>query len=373
VRLPRSLLLGVAGATALAALTLAREAAAHKAGLSSGTYRLRGAAVAAELTFERAELAELMPRADTDGDRALGDLELSAAHAELDARVVARTVVRADGAACPGTLDGVGHDGTDGVVVRATFVCPARPRRIGLVAAFLDGLPPGHRHLATLEGGGTLTDAVLHGGSPGVSHQVGPGADGPAASTAPADASGGPGFVELVKLGVEHILTGYDHLVFLLGLVLLGGRARSLAWVVTAFTLGHSITLGAAALGLWTPSPRVVEPLIAASVAYVGVENFFVKDAERRWRVTLPFGLVHGFGFAGALAEARLAPGQVPRALLGFNLGVELGQAIVLAPVLPLVLWLRRRAWFTRWGVRAISGAIAAAGLAWLALRVARP
>lgn len=350
-----------------AATLLSTRAAAHKAGLSSGTYRLHDTKLDAELTFERGELAELVPAADRDGDRALDDAELGGAGAALTERVVARIVVRGDGAACPGALGAVTRVEGDGVSVRASFACPRRPRRIGLVAAFVDGLSPGHRHLATLEAGGTLTDAVLHARSLGVSHDVGPGADGPSG----APAASGPGFGELVRLGVEHIVTGYDHLVFLLGLVLLGGRWRALVWVVTAFTLAHSITLGVAALGVWSPSPRVIEPLIAASIVYVGVENFFARDAERRWRVTLPFGLIHGFGFAGALAEVRLEPGRVPLALLAFNLGVELGQLAVLAPVLPLILWLRRRRWFEERGVRCVSAAIVAAGLVWFVSRIA--
>ncbi len=353
-------------AAAVAALLASEPARAHKAGISSGTYRLHGAKLDAELTFERGELAELLPGADRDGDRTLDELELSGARAELSERVVSRIVVRGDGAACPGALDGVASSDGDGVSLRATFECPRRPRRLGLVAAFVDALPEGHRHLATLEGGGTLTDAVLHAGSLGISHDVGPGADGP--SEAPASAS--PGFFELMKLGIEHIVTGYDHLAFLLGLVLMGGRWRALLWVVTAFTLAHSITLGAAALGVLSPSPRVIEPLIAASIVYVGVENFFVRDAERRWRITLPFGLIHGFGFAGALAEVRLSPARAPLALLAFTLGVEVGQLAVLAPVLPLVMWLRRRGWFETWGVRAVSAAIVVAGLAWLVARL---
>src|SRR5262249_30813916 len=116
----------------------------------------------------------------------------------------------------------------------------------------------------------------------------------------------------MLKLGVEHILTGADHLVFLLGLILVGGRWRSLVGVVSAFTLAHSITLALAALSVFAPSPRIVEPAIALSIAYVGVENLFVKDASKRWRITFPFGLIHGFGFAGALREIALPRAELP-------------------------------------------------------------
>ena len=166
----------------------------------------------------------------------------------------------------------------------------------------------------------------------------------------------------MLKLGIEHILTGADHLVFLLGLILVGGSLRSLIGVVTAFTLAHSITLALAAFSIFAPSPRLVEPAIALSIAYVGVENLFVTDASKRWRITFPFGLIHGFGFAGALREIALPRGQVPIALVSFNLGVELGQLAVLSIALPLVLAARNASWFGDRGVRTLSIAIAIGG-----------
>ena len=144
--------------------------------------------------------------------------------------------------------------------------------------------------------------------------------------------------VSFLRMGIEHILTGYDHLVFLFGLVLIGGRLRSLVGAVTAFTVAHSITLALAVLGVWAPSPRIVEPAIALSIVWVGIENFFVKNAEGRWRITFPFGLIHGFGFAGALREIELPRARVPLALVSFNLGVEVGQLAVMAVVVPLIL-----------------------------------
>ncbi|HET6334916.1 MAG TPA: HupE/UreJ family protein [Polyangiales bacterium] len=148
-----------------------------------------------------------------------------------------------------------------------------------------------------------------------------------------------PPLVEYFRLGVEHILTGFDHLVFLLGVVLIATRTRSVLAAVTAFTLAHSLTLALSVLGFVSVSPRLVEPLIALSVAYVGLENFWARDASRRYRITFAFGLVHGFGFAGALAEIGLPPDRVAGALACFNLGVEAGQLVVLAALWPLLLW----------------------------------
>lgn len=151
-----------------------------------------------------------------------------------------------------------------------------------------------------------------------------------------------PPLSEYFRLGVVHILTGFDHLIFLLGVVLIATSTRSVLAAVTAFTLAHSLTLALSVLGFVSVSPRLVEPLIALSVAYVGLENFWVRDASRRYRITFAFGLVHGFGFAGALAEIGLPAERASAALACFNLGVEAGQLLVLSLLWPLLRWLHR-------------------------------
>jgi hypothetical protein len=181
--------------------------------------------------------------------------------------------------------------------------------------------------------------------------------------------SGGSGFGSFLVLGVEHILTGWDHLVFLLTLLVLAGSLVQVGKLVTAFTAAHSVTLGLTALRVVSP-PGIVEALIAASIVYVAVENWFVKDGAHRWVLVSIFGLVHGMGFGGALLEMELAR-PLP-ALLGFNLGVELGQLAVVAAVWPLLVWARRHEQIYRAVVvRGLSGAAAVAGLAWLVGRVA--
>jgi hypothetical protein len=142
-----------------------------------------------------------------------------------------------------------------------------------------------------------------------------------------------------VKLGVEHILTGFDHLLFVLGLLLLVGYGRLLVWTITAFTLAHSLTLAAGVLGVVTPPRGPVEAAIALSILLVAVECLKPGPSLTRrapWAVAFGFGLLHGFGFAGALAEIGLPPGQVPLALASFNVGVELGQLAVMALALVL-------------------------------------
>jgi len=159
-------------------------------------------------------------------------------------------------------------------------------------------------------------------------------------------------------LGIEHILTGYDHLLFLLALMIGGGSAWSLVKIVTAFTLAHSVTLTAAALD-WVALPgQVVEPAIALSIGYVAVQNlFFSGRTSERWLVALVFGLVHGFGFSAVLKELGLPPDGLAWSLLLFNLGVEAGQAGVVVAAIPLLIALRRASWREA-GVRAMSMAV---------------
>jgi hypothetical protein len=351
-----------AAVMALAALA-PRAAFAHQVGVSSGEYRLDGRVLHGDVGMADRELARLLPAIDTNHDGSI-DAEEIVAGREAVARAVAEGfTLQADGTTCPGSLDRAWvQEGDGGAVFQMRFTCPQSPGRLALAMPMLDRLAPGHRHMARLFRAGKAEVRVLD-----RAHATwtldGEGASGSALGMA----------WSMLKLGVEHILTGADHLVFLLGLILVGGTLRSLAGVVTAFTLAHSITLALAALGIFAPSPRLVEPAIALSIAYVGLENLFVKDASRRWRITFPFGLIHGFGFAGALREIALPRAQVPIALVSFNLGVEIGQLAVLAVALPLVLAARGAPWFGLRGVKIPSVAIAVGGAVLFVVRVAAP
>jgi hypothetical protein len=164
---------------------------------------------------------------------------------------------------------------------------------------------------------------------------------------------GNRGIASFVRLGIEHILTGYDHLLFLLGLLLRGGSWLSLAKIVTAFTVAHSVTLALAALDIVVLPERLVEAVIALSIAFVAAENIFLRPVvSRRWVVSFCFGLVHGFGFSSVLRELGLPGHGLIVALFSFNLGVELGQALVVALALPLLALIRRVGWERRmvWG-----------------------
>jgi hypothetical protein len=354
-------------AVAFVLFAWARSAQAHTVGLSNGHYVLDGRTVHADLAFAQRELVMLLPELDADHDGELDRDELAAGGASVARLVVTGVTVSADGTACPGTLERAWPlEGENGVVVSARYTCPSAPRRLSFAWPLLTapvGLAPGHRHVASISTGGPAENVVLDGANATWSRDVAGGAG--------ATMAGGL-FWSMLKLGVEHILTGWDHLLFLLGLVVVGGRWRSLVGVVSAFTIAHSITLALAAMGVFAPSPRVIEPLIALSIAYVGVENFFVADASRRWRITFPFGLIHGFGFAGALREIALPSAQVPVALVSFNLGVEAGQLGVLALVLPLLALARRFPQFDERATRSVSFAIAASGFVLFVFRVVK-
>lgn len=163
----------------------------------------------------------------------------------------------------------------------------------------------------------------------------------------PARASRTRVFVDYARIGLAHILSGADHLLFVFGLFLLCAGLKPLVQTVTAFTAGHSVTLSLAALGHVSLPPGPVELLIAVSVLALAVE--LARDAPRPtwmrrhpWAMALGFGLLHGLGFAGALREVGLPAGEIPMALLSFNLGIEIGQLAFVVALLALVPWIRR-------------------------------
>jgi hypothetical protein len=177
---------------------------------------------------------------------------------------------------------------------------------------------------------------------------------------------------EYVALGYTHILPkGLDHILFVIGLFLLGARVRPVLTQVTTFTIAHSITLGLSLYGLVSLPSRIVEPLIALSIAYVAVENLRTRTLTRaRIALVFLFGLLHGMGFAGVLASLDLARRDFAVALFGFNVGVELGQISVIVAVALLVGWWRDRAWYQSRVVVPASLVIASIGAYWTVVRL---
>lgn len=331
--------LALGAALALAVFAVTPPCAAHPVGVSRGEYRALETGVEATLTFARSELA------------VLGDA----------ARAVERIEVRAERPCGAALRRQTALDG-DAVELVVRFDCRAGGPFAVSLAPLLAELARGHRHEARLFP--EETTALVFAAEPTFVLE--------AAGVAAAGASDGTArtFAGFVRLGVEHILGGYDHLVFLLGLVVVGLGTRRTVVVASAFTLSHSLSLALAVLGVWSPPSNWIEPLIALSVVYVGVENLVSRGHARRAALAFGFGFVHGFGFAGALAGARFRGLELARALVGFNGGVEVGQLAVLAVLLPLLNAARRSPVSARLVTRTVSAGVAVAGAGWLLTRL---
>lgn len=249
----------------------------------------------------------------------------------------------------------------DGLVeLRASFNCAEGDLRQDF--RLLAVLPEGHHVTLSLESGkGAPLQRFAHRDTPSIV------LTGAASSPESARDFGG-----WVLLGIQHILEGFDHLAFLAALLLLGGGVRRILVLVTGFTVAHSITLGAAALGLVRIGPTgaaLVEFAIAASIVVVAALNLRGGEGRHRVLLTFGFGLLHGFGFAGVLGSYGLGE-QAWVSLLGFNLGVELGQAVVVLLVAPALAWLRAHPLAGRWVVPIGSFALLMLGLWWSVERI---
>jgi len=245
-----------------------------------------------------------------------------------------------------------GSDNSASLTITIDFACPSTMRNLVIRNDAFDVLGSDLHILARIEHDGTTDSFAFATESRQVTVGVG----------SQRDAVRGVG--SFFALGVEHILTGYDHLLFLLALMIGGGSAWSLVRIVTAFTLAHSMTLTAAALDLIVLPGRIVESAIALSIAYVALENLFVveRGTSKRWLVALVFGLVHGFGFSAVLKELGLPQDGLAWSLLLFNLGVEAGQALVIVAAIPFLVRLNRASWRPR-AVRVMSLGVLAIGL----------
>jgi hypothetical protein len=281
---------------------------------------------------------------------------------DLLAEVVARhIVVRANDTACaavPGSVQPPSPTRPT-IVVTIDYACTGPPRTLSLTDNVFDILGPDHHTLATVQWPEGHEQLLFE-----PDHRQGRVVLAAEATATRESGSAQSSPVGFFRLGVRHILTGYDHILFLFALILRGGRLHSLLGIVTAFTVAHSITLALAVLGVVIVPSAIVEPVIALSIAYVALENIFRRRAASgRWAVSFVFGLVHGFGFAGALLELGLPPSGIVGSLLFFNLGVEAGQAIVVAALFPALLGLCRFAWERR-AVTAVSAAVFVAAMA---------
>ena len=341
-RLPGPLLLFTAVYVA-ASSTIVR---AHDPGLSSLDVNVSGGAISASLALAAPDVRLLIPAGLAEPAQ-LGD--------------IARDAVRifVDGQGISSVIDEVSIDPL-GARVRLSFPMGSSQglgRRVEIASDVPRRVARGHRELLVVSlNERVVAEKLLDAQTRPVAIDLGSAARSPARSAS-----------HFLELGVRHILSGYDHLLFLAGLLLAARSARELAVALTAFTAAHSVSLALVVAGGVHAPPSIVEPLIAASIAWVGLENLVRGGHGARWVIVFGFGLIHGFGFAGALLELGLGTStrQIATALLSFNAGVEVGQLAVAGALLPLVWMMRSKQWHLKL-VPLCSVAIIIAGTYWL-------
>lgn len=377
----RSFSRGLAGlVVALAAcLVFALPARAHDPFSSTGNARLTATGIELTVTLSRSAAIDVLGRPANQPAEDITDQNLARLAPALKERAHSLYLITAGGTPlAPGEVR-VLLTGENDVEFHVAYPRPtAGPLRFR--ALYLTKVAEGH--IATLYvenaarddlGWGYLEAAtpVLEVPLPGESAATSAPNSNPASE--PKTKPTAPSFGAFLKLGIEHILTGYDHLLFLAGLLIACRRFATMAGIITCFTVAHSLTLALAALNVFTLPSRVVEPLIAASIVFVGVENLLRRGEEPkgRWALTFGFGLIHGFGFASALRDVGLGAGgaSLVLPLFSFNLGVEIGQISVAAVFLPLLFRLRRVPTFVRYGLPAASALVVLFGTYWLLQR----
>ena len=313
------------------ALGIGASAHAHQVNLSTARVTLGGdRSVAVEVALKGSDADRLAGTNVFDAQRdSVDPARVASSALSIIAYVNAHVAVTGlDGTPCvPGTA-ALMPDG-DGVTFRNSFSCGNVAGDIVYRSTVLTATDPSARQVVLIGAGANAPQALLDAGNTTVT------------LSAPA-----PSLISTMQrylvTGIEHIFLGYDHIAFLVAVVLWARRLIPVIKIVTAFTIAHSITLSLAALNVVVIPSSVVEPAIAASIVFVAVENFFSRDIDRRWRVAFVFGLIHGFGFAGALRDVGLPPNAVATALAAFNVGVEIGQVAIVSIVVPMLIALDR-------------------------------
>ena len=294
---------------------------------------------------------------DANGDHALASEEVQEAMAAVY-EFAERNIVVAVGASpvalkrTAGTVENASGQEFMRLTLTATLNAQPAEVSITLKAGLFETFGQQHTNLAKIVSGAQIQQGVLSLENPSQRFRVG--------RTGSLLKQCG----QFLRLGIGHIFLGYDHLMFLFALIVIGGRVTELIKIVTAFTVAHSATLILAALQVVTLPSHVVESGIALTIAYVAAENVVIAKPAHRWVLTSAFGLVHGFGFANVLRDLGLPTRGLVLSLLSFNVGVELGQLAVVAVFFPITLWIAKRR-HRRRIVLATSAVIFLFGIAW--------
>lgn len=350
---------GLLAALCAAAALAAAPADAHRSGVSMVRIDVAGTEITTELAVKGIDLDAALGTAIVD--RATDTVRpgvLAALADRVTAHLAAGAfVAHADGAPCAAEPEAPRAD-SDGVVLAVRWRCEPDRGLIYRNRLFLDGETLAIQNVLALRGDEASQDVLTAEHDTFVLDEPPPK---PLAVAA-----------RYTRSGIAHIAIGYDHIAFVVALLLWARRFWPVAKVVTAFTIAHSITLALAVLDVVSLPPALVEPLIAASIVWVAAENFFFRDVARRWRIAFALGLVHGFGFAGVLREFGLPPDALALALAFFNVGVEIGQIAIVCAAVPALLAIDRLTGGERSArlvVMPASAAIAALGAWWLAER----
>jgi hypothetical protein len=318
-------------------LSFAQFSVAHDPGLSSAELTVKAQGVDAKITFSLQDIEAFVPM-DSDKDAEVTNAEREAIKPKIAEWVINGIQLKLDGQVVQPVAAGVvNFDDKNNAFIEFNY-SQTPNQQLQLQAGFLSKLPDTHKQFLTIK------NVAGHGlGEKMLSQQDNTFilllADNGESHTAPT-------FTGFLELGIEHILTGYDHLLFLFSLLVVTREFWTAFKIITFFTIAHSITLALAAMNIVDIPSSIVEPLIAATIIYVAVENLIRGEHPkgRQW-LTFFFGLVHGFGFAAVLREMGISSLEtgilVP--LFSFNLGVELGQITVAAIVLPIVWWLHKK------------------------------
>jgi hydrogenase/urease accessory protein HupE len=305
---------------------------AHPFSQSSSILVVSGRDIRATLTLDLLDVHS-MPDVDRNRDTRISHAELDDAIERISGAVERHFVVRGPGAPVQTTVERYQLAGETRVRLDIRYRFASDVTTIDVTSTLAAVTQPNHRHLMSVRSGRVTHEAVLEAGRPSATFDT--------TSTS----SYLNTFRTFVGLGVEHIFTGYDHLAFLVALLLATASFRSLVTIVTSFTIAHSVTLALATFDAVVMPTGLTEGVIALSIVYVAGENLLRSQAIERSRVTFLFALVHGFGFSAILREMELPRSNLALSLFSFNAGVEIGQLAFVAVVFPMILWLASSTW----------------------------
>lgn len=335
---------------------LGSEAVAHQTSTASITLANKsGRSVDLELKLSGHDLAVALGM-ETDLVTAIPLADFTARQDQLAAYLTGRLrLFDQSGPCAAGPLALTDEQASGSLLISRRYLCPRQPQQLTLRYDLFFDIDANHRALGRFDNAGESESFLLDRAVSRLTFDLG---------QTTAESSAILDFPRILLFGVEHIVIGYDHVLFLIALLMVPGRFWDLVRIITAFTLAHSLTLALAWFDVLRLPSNLVEAAIALSIFYVAVDNIISKSFRRRWILAGTFGLLHGLGFYGVLQDSALAKSGALVTLVGFNLGVELGQLLILFFFLGPLYWWWRQPWYPV--TRTVSCLALAAFAAWL-------